>query len=217
MLSYAAVCATTDTVKNIPFSSKNSISVHLTYNAFLGLQSPFSVFKTLGGLHIADQFGFYYSRQLDKDWSLKIGYAFWNTIPGLADMMYGKGNVAEVAVGNKFEPGAVLYYSRYKMIDLAIAYPLSSGDKHRFIVGAGPSYSWGKNTTIDSVFPGIPEEFILYTSKKNARYWGGQVFATYEHKLYKDVVTCGSLLRYRKYTGYAYQLLDLDLFFALNF
>jgi|GEM_PF-5051735 len=196
----------------------NTVALSLTFTEFPRVEKLFAFTYTFGSLHIADQFGLYYYRSLGNNWRAMAGYSAWNTIPGLADEVYGKGGVLEIpGKPHHYESGSLIYYSRYKMCDLGLLHRFQLHQRHKLDAGIAASYAWGVNSYVDTVIVTSSWEGLLYAHFAKASYWGGLATVNYDYLLIPRFLNVGAGLRFRKYAGFYSPQTDYDFHISVNF
>lgn len=197
---------------------KNTIALSFAYTDFPRIEKLFSFTYTFASAHIADQFGVYYYRTIHTNLRVIAGYSAWNTIPILAKNVYGQGGVLEIqGKPHNYEKGSLIYYSRLNMCDAGLMYRYNRFDKHKIDFGIGASYGWSLNSYVDTLITGAPWEGFLYDYKDKQQYIGIFGIINYDYLFFRNILSAGAGLKYRKYSGFYSPQIDYDFHFSFNF
>ncbi len=170
----------------------------------------------IGGLFIwqDNQAGICYERKISKHFKLKIGYNQW-----LTKSWYHKNGWDDFyLVNNNFKVGNTTSYDKYKNIDVSAYYVLNCSKRQRVSVGVGGTSTWGWNSIIDSMNSymgyGNPE---IYQHVAVKYYYGFISSLSYDYLCFKNRVSLGADLRYRKYFNFYLNTWEYGVHFGFNF
>ncbi|MCD6012965.1 MAG: hypothetical protein K0Q79_2827 [Flavipsychrobacter sp.] len=184
------------------------------YGSFLEHASPKRL-KYYPTEQIADQFGFYYERNLYKSFRIATGYIKWNNFffP-FGGMPYGSGG--EMVRGGGYDTakrGSIIWRYEYSMADLLFIYRYNRFKKHKIDVCIGPSYAYGKNWVYDTSYYG----HVSVAHEERAAYYGITTGIAYDYICLKNRVGLGYNFRWRKYFDLYGAQIDYGLHIKFNF
>lgn len=181
---------------------------------------PSEPFETTSTFTFFRQIGFYYGRQVYKNFHLSAGYNQWYNF-GSSSITREPALINPKFFFNRNIPvGTISFRRRYKNFDLAALYNIATENKkHNITSGVGICYTTGINDTITLVAVN-PEPFgdhDIFSGSEEVNYTGIIPQVYYNYFFLHNRVNIGAHLKYRKYLKTDLTMLELGIQVGFNF